>query len=240
MLLPLLLVGSLLNAQDCTNLCRGKVDIGPAYVHVDFLQSGKTYHRMDLAAVRADLHYRVWSGIIIKPTFLYGHGKKSNELITGGIGLGFCIPLQQYLPCQWNMTLTPLVGINWGYVRTPFKKKIDFLGTVTVLELHQKFHSTSPYIGAEISWTFIPAWRLVVSYQYAWSRTHTTITARKIEAPDVKDKSKSEGCSISGMLEHDLTANWSINLGAAYNNSLSKEKHGLRGWGLKLGIAYWF
>jgi len=69
-----LFIISTLSAIEENINCRGKFDIGPAYVHVDFLESGKTFHKMDLAAVRADLNVRVWSGLIIRTPILYGQG----------------------------------------------------------------------------------------------------------------------------------------------------------------------
>ena len=53
-------------------------------------------------------------------------------------------------------------------------------------------------------------------------------------------KSKPKGSNYGVMIEHDLNDRWSINLGGAYNTSLTKEKHGIRGYGGRLGCAYWF
>jgi hypothetical protein len=254
---------TLLNGQccepaemECLDICadepacppRGKVDIGVAYVHVDVLFEGKTQHKIDVAAIKGDLHYRFWSGFILKPTFLFGGGHNDNQVATWGVGLGFCIPL-----CQ-TFNLTPTVGCNWGYLRTSFKiDHPDAAAMGIAPRLRERFRSQSPYIGFEASWTFRPCWRAVISYQYAWSRTHTTLRLAGIDpahpalAPftgvtekDTNSHSHTKGSNISGMIEHDINANWSVNIGAAYNNSLSKEKHGLRAWGVKLGVAYWF
>jgi len=240
-------------AAECPDLCaaesacppRGKVDVGVAFVHVDVLLKGHTVHKMDVAAIKADLNYRVWSGLIVKPTFLFGGGHNDNEIATGGLGVGFAIPVRS------NFSVTPLVGYNWGYMRTTFKHPVE----IPVVNIHldprvrERFRSQSPYVGFELSWTFRPAWRAVFCYQYAWSRTHTQLRVAGIDPADVpsgfkkehtSSHSHSSGSNISGMIEHDLNDNWSVNLGAAYNNSLSKEKHGLRAWGVKLGLAFWF
>ena len=102
------------------------------------------------------------------------------------------------------------------------------------MPVEERFRSCSPYLALELSYTFRPFCRLVLNYQYAWSRTHTTISRI------VNEKSHSEGFSYSGMLEHDLNNNWSVSVGGAYNVSLTKEKHGLRAYGCKVGVAYWF
>lgn len=214
--------------NDDSSVCRGKVELAPAYVHVDFLKSGKTLNSMNLICVKGDLNYRVWSGFVLKPSFLYGKGKHDHKIATGGVGLGFCIPLTCY-----KVVITPVAGINFGYLRTSFDFKHE-LAPGGKIHVKERFRSRSPYAGFELSWTFIPSWRVVFSYQYAWSRTHTKID------PLGNERSKSKGSNYAGMIEYDINDCWSVNFGAAYNNSLSKEKHGIRAWGLKLGIAYWF
>lgn len=217
-----------------TPLCRGKIEIAPAYIHIDFLKSGHTYHRIDLPAVRGDFYYRVWQGLQIRTNAMYGYSRHQNEYAAGGVGLAFCIPL---LPKK--LSITPLAGFSWSYLHSPFKHRLKSDNApTTVFHLKQRFRSRSQFIGAELSWTIIPAWRLTLGYQWAWSRTHTKISNAPIEVAN--ERSKSKGPTVSGMLEHDFNDSFSVNLGAAYNNSLSKEKHGVRGWGLKLGFAYWF
>ncbi len=71
-------------------------------------------------------------------------------------------------------------------------------------------------------------------YQYVWSRTITRIKGFK------DTKSSPKGSNYSVMIESDINEKWSVNLGAAYNTSLTKEKHGLRGYGVRWGFAYWF
>jgi Outer membrane protein beta-barrel domain len=203
----------------------GKVDIGLTYIHVDVLRSGKTDHTMDLAGVKAELNYRIWKCLLLRPSINYGHGRHKNELVNGGLALGVYLPL-----CE-GLIVTPLAGIHFGYLKTTLKVQHPQFPIIQ-LHLDEKFHSSSPFIGFEISYTFVPTWRVVGNIQYGWSHTRTTIK------PLVKDWGHSEGFFYGAMIEHDLDDHWSLNLGGAYNNSLSKEKNGLRGF--KLGIAYWF
>jgi len=56
----------------------------------------------------------------------------------------------------------------------------------------------------------------------------------------VRLKEHSSGSAFSAMIEQDLNKYWSVNLAGAYNNSMSKEKNGMRAYGVKLGIARWF
>lgn len=140
--------------------------------------------------------------------------------------------------------MTPVVGYAWGYFKTKFDK--EYLVGVTPelqpilakLETRETFRSKGPFLGIEASLKFCPRWRIIGYFQYSWSNTKTNLDIENFAK--ILAKSSSKGPSYSAMIEHDLNDCWSINFGAAYNISLSKEKHGLRGYGCKLGIAYWF
>lgn len=202
----------------------GKIDVGPAFVHIDILESGHTVKRMDMWAFRGDFSYTLYEGLYIKPTVLYGHGSAAKGgIFSGGAALGY------YVPCNKKLAIAPMVGVSYTHLWT----KIDF-PPFMLENLQERFKSVSPFIGIDLYWTICPGLRLSGSFQYSWSRTHTTI--QKL----IKDKSRSKGPIYGLMLEYDLSEKWSINIGGAYNISLSKEKHGLRGTGAKLGLAYWF
>lgn len=212
----------------------GKLDIGPAYVHIDVLNFGHTSHSMDMAAVRADLYYRFLKCFVIKPNFLYAHGHKKDMAVNGGFGLGAIYPVTEYF------TVTGLVGINWGYLTS------DYLGEYPVpqieglfvkLDTHERFRSTSPSLGLELSYTICKGIRITGQYQYVWA---TTFTKLKTDQFKVNDKSHSQGPNYGLMLEYDINDCFSVNIGGAYNISLSKEKHGIRAAGVKVGFAWWF
>ena len=68
---------------------------------------------------------------------------------------------------------------------------------------------------------------------------------RRRSAPDVlgtivNDKSHSDGPNYSLGIDYSLSKHWSVMLGFGYNITLSKEKHGIRGKGAKLGLSYYF
>lgn len=202
---------------------KGRADIGPAYVHIDVLENGRTTHKMDLGAVKADSTIVLYKGFCIKPSILYGFGH--GYVFSPSLGAGFVFPV-----CK-NLYITPLVGYGYTYLRTKLDLKTPFF---TLHHVREKFRSRSPYVGVDISYDFCDCWRICGSYQYLWSRTHTTIGHL------ISDNSHTQGSSFALMIERDLDKNWSCNIGGAYNSSLSKEKHGLRGYGFKLGIARWF
>ncbi len=208
---------------------KGKVDVGPAYIHVDILESNKTIKRMDLIGVKADATVILLEemGWCVKPGLLYGKGGSGHgEIFSGGIAFGHCFPLK-----SWG-SLTPNVGIIYSYVKT--RISIPFFAAMGIEHFTEKFRSVSPYVGIDATYTFCKGFRICGMYQYAWSRTHTTIEGL------LKSNSHAQGPNYALQLEYDITDQWSVQLGGAYNISLSKEKHGIRGAGAKLGLAYWF
>jgi hypothetical protein len=211
------------NNQLIADYC-GKIDAGPAFLHVDVLESGHTVKKIDMPAIKADGSFLVWQGVCLKPTILYASQGRS-EIISGGCGIGYYIPLGE------KCSITPSVGCNF----TQFKTTIHYpIIPGFILSLKERFRSISPYIALDASYCFSKGWRIVAFYQYVWSRSHVTIN--RIAGT----KSSPEGSNYGLMIERDLNDHWSINVGAAYNSSLTKEKHGLRGYGARLGFAYWF
>ncbi|MBA2728558.1 MAG: hypothetical protein H0U49_10355 [Parachlamydiaceae bacterium] len=204
--------------------CDGKIDIGPAFVHIDILEHGHTVKRMDMWAVRTDASYMVWKGVFVKPTLLYANGGSAKGgLFTAGFAIG------HYTPINAMFAVSPQVGVTYSHLWT----KID-MPLFGLEKLNEKFKALSPYLGIEICCKLDDGWRIYGSYQYAWSRSKTIISHIG------KFKSNCEGPTYSFLIEKDLSDKWSVNFGGAYNLSLSKEKHGLRGTGLKAGIVRWF
>lgn len=209
---------------------RGKADIGAAYVHIDVLQSGKTIKSLDMPGVKGDATVIVWKGLCLKPTVLYSRLNHSHLFCAGG-GIG------HYTPITKTITLTPTIGCVYTELET--KLHLDF--NVFRFRATEKFRSISPYLGLEGTWCFLPSWRVVAQFQYCWSHSDTTIKSSDSFIKDIgSSKDHAWGPSYAMMIERDINEKWSVHLGGAYNISLSKEKHGIRGYGCKLGIAYWF
>lgn len=216
----LLAVGAVQAAHAANTKCCGKLEIAPAYLHIDVLEHEKTVRAIDMPAVRAEGNYLVYQGLALKPTILYG--SNDSDLFAAQLGLGYCIP--------WNKFLfTPSAG--WGYTSLNTRTSLPMF---QLFHLKENFQSSSPYLAFDATYNFTKSWRACASVQYSWSRTHTKIKGLG------KFNSRSEGPNYSALIEYDLTPDWSINLGAAYNISLDREKFGVRGYGVKLGIAHWF
>lgn len=203
----------------------GKVDIGPAYIHLDVLESNHTIRKRELWGARGDACVIFDNGIVIKPTLLGASG--DSDLWNGSLGVGLCAPF-------WNqLYITPLFGVSYTYFHSKYSLQLPHIPDMHV-KVREKIRSIGPYLGLDICWSFADCYRFYASYQYTWSRVRTEIK------PLFKGKNHTQGPSYAVSLERDLTDQWSINVGAAYNISLSKEKHGLRGYGVKIGTSYWF
>lgn len=200
---------------------KGKVDLGPALIDIDILESGKTIKTLHMKGVKGDATVLVYEGLCIKPGFIWarGHG----QLTSGTIAVGY------YLPVMKKLRILPNVGITWSYLYT----RVDF-EEFNLFDLKERFRSSSPFIGMEFCYLLTDKWTLMAIYQYAWCRTHTKIDSL------VSDKSHSCGPNYAIGIDYSVNQNWSVTFGVGYNITLSKEKHGLRGKGAKLGIAYYF
>lgn len=199
----------------------GKFDLGPALIDIDILESGKTIETLHMKGVKGDATVLIYQGLCIKPGFMWarGHG----QVASGTVAVGYYIPLTN------KLKVLPNVGVTWSELHT----RVDF-EDFGLYNLKERFRSSSPFIGLEICYGFAEKWTLIGLYQYAWSRTHTKIGSI------VSDKSHSCGPNYSLGIDYCINDQWSVMLGVGYNITLSKEKHGIRGKGVKLGLAYYF
>ncbi|WP_068467660.1 outer membrane beta-barrel protein [Candidatus Protochlamydia phocaeensis] len=201
---------------------RGKIDLGPTFLDVDILESGKTVETLYMKALKGDANILVGlAGLCVKPGFIVGTGH--GDIASFSIGIG------HYTPITKKFSLLPSIGVTFSYLRT--RVSFEELG---LFHLKERFRSISPFLGLEFSYALSEKWTLVGLFQYAWSRTHTKIS------PIISDKSHSNGPNYSLGLDYSLNKNWSLTFGVGYNITLSKEKHGIRGKGAKLGLAYYF
>lgn len=202
---------------------RGKVDMGPTYLSIDLLKSGKTQNTVQMYGLKGDATVLVYEGNAIKPSFLVGTGKHAG-LVSGNLAYGY------YLPLTPKFKILPNVGYSWGYLHA--RTDID-LGVIVLKDLKERYRSESKFIGMDFSYTLNCKWSLIGAYQYAWCKSDV-----KIE----NNKSVSHSCGSNYSLGVDYTYNdnLSFNFGVGYNVALSKEKHGIRAKGVKLGASYYF
>lgn len=215
LILALLLISPSLQA-----ICKGKLDVAPTWMKIDVLEFGKTVRRLDISGARVSADYFVWNNIMARGTFLAGRGDANFE--TYSIGLGACLPYKQ-------LYFTPHAGITYTNFRTSFDLPQFFL-----FHLKQHFTSYGPYVGIDAQWCITDKWRIGGGFVYAWGRTKTVVK------PIQKAKSSTKGPNYTILVERDIGDKWSLNIGAGYNRSLDREKHGLKGKGIKIGLTRWF
>lgn len=225
-LLSLVFFG-LVSQKGHADCCRGKVDVGPTWIRIDVLQSGKTVDTIDMGAIKVDSTIVMAQGFCFKPGLMVGHG--DGDIATASLGLGYYIPVGYFFPSCEGLTIIPGGGLAYSY----FKMHVDY-GFPDNSKLKQIFRSYSPFIGIEVCYRITEKLTLLGMAQYAWAKTRTTIERIGSE------NSHSEGPNYSLGVDYSFNENWSVTAGGGYNISLSKEKHGLRAMGAKLGIAYYF
>lgn len=204
--------------------CKGKVDLGAVYLKVDVIESGKTDKTVNMGGLRGDAAILFYKGFCFKPNFIAAWGKENDQFYTGSLAIG------HYIPINEQICLLPTIGFNAFEMRSTLK--IRQLGVHE--DYKEQFNSTAPFIGLDITYTINDAFLLTAVLQYAWSRTNTHVDTL------FDAKGHSAGPNLGLLLDYTLNKCWSINAGFGYNSSLSKEKHGLRVVGGKVGIAYWF
>jgi hypothetical protein len=199
----------------------GRLEIAPAIINLDILESGRTVETLHMYGVRGDAILAVYKGISLKGGFTLG--RREGKLNSGFIGIG------QYLPLYEGLSILPSVGVAFSELYT----RIDF-EELGLFHLKEKFRSTTPYLSLELAYDITKCLSVTLLYQYGWAHTHTTIK------PLFSNKSHSCGPNYGISLDYKIKDHWYVSLGAGYNITLSKEKHGLRAKGAKLGIAYYF
>lgn len=214
-----------LSSQQLEAKCLGKVEVAPAFVHIDVIESKNTIRRLDMPGVRLDLSYVTEKGWLVKPTLLYAR-ESGGELITTGVGFGRCIP---YKEC-W--VFNPTVGINYTNLGTSV-----YIDLGAPIKFRERFEGHAPYAGLEVIYKISPRSRIGATFQYAWSRSKTHV---KSAVAKLKTKDDAEGASYALMYEYDLNQCWSVNIGGAYNESYGKDKSGIRAHGGKVGLVRWF
>lgn len=205
----------------------GKVDLAPVYIHMDILEHAHTVDKVDMWGGRLDLSYLFWGGWTVKNSNNAVWGDESSRLYTTSLGLGYTVPLAE------GFYITPYAGCGYSYFRVNTKLPAFFnFGDV---RFKHTYRTWSPYIAMDVNYTIGCGWRVGATIQYAWANTQTSI-GQLVH----NQHTKGAGFAYAGYVEKDILENLSINIGVGYNNSLTKEKHGLRAYGAKAGLAYWF
>ncbi len=224
-----LLICVLLASSYCYSFC-GRIDGGPVYLHVDILHNEKALKKVDMVGGRADATLLPVDGLgfCVKPFgFVAGGGA---TFLSYGVGLGHYTPLNYFTSYLDKFSLVPVIGISFSRLETTMDIVHPLAGNITVEEV---FHSTSYYAGGELTYCLTPGVSLTGIFQYTWSNTKTSIA-------NTISRGKSSGLNFAGVIDAKIIDRLWATLALGYNNSMSHEKDGIRGWGGKLGLAYYF
>lgn len=201
-------------------VCQGKLDVAPTVMRIDVLEFGKTVKKLDIGGFRVAGDYFLWRNVLARGTVIVGRGDAELESYTAGLGV--CLPYKKFY-------FTPHAGLAYANFRSHIN-----IPAFQLYHLKQHFTGFGPYIGLDAQYCFTPTFRMGAGFMYGWSRTKTVVK------PFPNAKSSSKGPNYTIMLEKDLCKEWSLNIGAGLNRSLDRQKHGLKGKGLKIGVTRWF
>lgn len=226
----------------CLNLsASGRIDAGPVYVHLDVLEHGRTVTQLDMEGFRADGYFQIYSGFVFKPALMFAGGRGEYE--AGTTALGFYVPMGDLTPCLDGLSFMPQAGWTGSRLKTHINQPVPQLG-ITIPGVKEIFRSSTVFIGLEGSYQILSKVSLSGSVLYGWSNTRTTLTDERatlgrtqlLEGP--AQRSSTKGFSYSAMVDYQFTEHWSVNLAGVWNLMLSKENHGIRGSGVRLGLGY--
>lgn len=222
----------------CVNLsAHGRVDAGPVYVHLDVLESGKTIDKLDMEGFRADGNFQIYSGFVLKPAFAIAGGR--GDYYSGTLALGFYVPMGQLTPFLEGLCFLPHVGWTGSRLKTHVDLPVPQVAVVIpgVLEI---FRSSTEFVGLETTYQLLSNVSVSCSVIYGWSNTVTTLQKETTVLGNFRQKfpSSSKGWSYSAMVDYQFTQHWSVNIAGVYNLMLSKENHGIRATGVRLGLGY--
>lgn len=195
----------------------GKVDVGAIYVNLQLINNGDKSQELDLYGARIDTSFQIVHGLLGKVAASYANGDGS-DFVFLTTALGY------YIPIQKCFILIPQGGLSYSHLNT----KLD------PFDLDEKFTSYTPFVGIEAVYKYSECINISGSVLYGFAQTKTEIES----FPNTKGESK--GPSYAIMAEYMLTKCASISLTWAYNLSMSREKHGIKGQGARLAFGYYF
>lgn len=210
----------------------GKIDAAPIYVQVKVKQGGRTAETLNLGGGRLDATIQLVedSGFVIRPAVNVAGG--DGTYWSGNLGFGY------YIPVTDRIKLLPTVGGAYSHLHTFVNVTVPnpFVpGTFLVIpNQKEKFGSASWFLGTDISLKISEQLYVTGIVQYAWAHVHTDVGSL------ISSSGSSSGFNTAIVVDYYFCENWALSGGAAYNNSMSKEKDGISALGFKLGIGYYF
>ena len=209
---------------------KGKVDIGPAYVHLETIVDNRTFSKTDLGAIKFDgnvYNDQGWGSKLSVLQSVWDMDSTGEDATTIQLAVG------RYIPVTSCLTLFPEVGIGWSSITTD-------LELATMIPLKRVSKSPGYFIGFEGCYSITKCFRFCGQFLWGWTKIKSEFKTKESNQLVNTVHSTGSGPVLSALLEYDLNNRWSVNIGGAYNLSWDDDNNGLRAWGGKAGIAYWF
>lgn len=217
---------------------KGKVDLGSAFIHLDTIVGNKTVSKSDLGAIKFDASLYTESGLGVRTSVLQSVWDIDNvgeDVTSVQLALGQCFPITS------SLTLFPQVGVSWSSISTDILIPIiQNEMVVAALPAERTSKSAGYFIGCEACYKVTQCLRFCGQILWGWTDIDSTFEDKKSKKQLDMIKSCGNGPILSSIIEYDLNDSWSVNVGGAYNLSWDDDNNGLRAWGGKVGIAYWF
>jgi len=223
----------------------GLIDAGPTLYRIELVEDGSKTDVIDMYGVRGDATLLPIkdSGFAIKPTASYGRG--DGDFISYGVGIGYYIPF-----CNERCYFVPTAGLNWTDLRTTLDLSGDRINSalpasLIFTDVREKFDSQSRYIGFDLMCQVCePVWATFI-YQYAWAKTDTVLLNDQfttIGFPDgrIDSKGQSQGSNFGLAIDYYFCENVAATIAGGFNTSLDENRFGIRAYGVKFGIGYYF
>ena len=199
----------------------GKIGAGALATQIEIIQSGQKIDSLYLYGGRIDATIVPFdrTGFCVKSFFSGALG--DGDFYSVGCALGHYTPLHRCL------AILPSLGYSHSHLSATIQEPL--FG-----RLKETFRSDALYLGLDFIWKPHPKWALTAMYQYGWADTRT-----KLEGLG-SFKGESKGSNSALMIDYFFAAGWSATAAVGYNNSLSKERHGLEAKGVMLGVSRCF
>jgi len=227
----------------------GQVTAGPTLFRVDVVEDGTTTQEIGMYGIRGDGTFLPFkdSGFAIKPTGSYGRG--DGDFVSYGIGVGYYIPFCESI-CK-NCYFVPIAGLSWTDLRTHIDLAASEFNpalpdSLIFRDIREKFDSNSRYLGFELMCQVSKSLWTTFVYQYAWASGDTVLQSQQLQdvlgLPDGKfvSKGQTQGSNFALVFDYYFNDNVLMQIAGGVNTSLDENRFGIRAYGLKLGIGYYF
>lgn len=201
----------------------GKLDVGIVQLDVDIVSFGQVTQNLKMRGVSGSGVFQLYKAWILKPGFALAEGDGSYYGANLATGL--------YLPLNDQWAITPGIGGSWSQTHS----LVDLTFPIPLTNANQDMNTLSSLLEVGVVWTPQPCLSFQGAVQWAWVQTKTSLPPILID-----NKTESSGFNYLGQVEYFISERHSVNAGAAWYSSRSRESHGSDVLGVRLGTGFRF